>query len=732
MSASNSNLSFTLETLGIAIALLLLTFLVRFSVENTASSPVVTPSPTHISVDMAAVTRFPTATPLPTPTPIPTAMPTPRPTPSPTSPHLSPPFVAPGGNEGGDGWVAYVESGYLTVVHPDGHREVVGAGLSAAAPVRWSPDGRRLLYATGLPQAPVYHVWERDTNVRHHLRDLPDSSGVHLVGTSDAPWSPDSTRVLLLANSENRNEDVPPFRVWVWNLSTDQLWPILKSGAATQEPEEMWSAPPPVWVTTDTLRYVNPLSGTEQQVHIGPPPVWITATLSPSLPLPPGERPVVSLPIPSPDGRYLAYALEGERTLLLAPGSPEEQRIITGILPAPSSWSPDGRLLAGSACMDGRSGSECSLAVTDVLSNWLTLLTPSDPTWPGGVAWSPGGGYLAYAVGEQLWIWDRAWGRSQVLTTAPPAHSFTNLQWASDGCRLYAARRDEEAVVESLWGIGPAWDAYWQIAPTDGERSPAPCPPSQLAGRRIVAYYGTPLGPGLGILGRDNATATLTLLREQMATYAALDPAREHIPAFHMVTTIADAYPGDKAVYNHHVPTDTVRSWADVIRAAGGWAVLDIQPAHADLEVELARVESLLREPDVHLAVDPEFKMSLAEHIPGEQLGRITGAEINRVQAWLDRLARSAGTRKMLIIHQFDERMIVHKDDLLHYAFVELVWDADGFGSPGSKTGDYRQYSQEAGFEYGGFKLFYDYDTPLMNPADVLALDPPVAYVVYQ
>lgn len=61
-----------------------------------------------------------------------------------------------------------------------------------------------------------------------------------------------------------------------------------------------------------------------------------------------------------------------------------------------------------------------------------------------------------------------------------------------------------------------------------------------------------------------------------------------------------------------------------------------------------------------------------------------------------------------------------------------MVWDADGFGGPGAKIGDYNQYSQEAGFEYGGFKVFYRYDTPVMQPADVLAMRPPPAYVIYQ
>jgi hypothetical protein len=167
------------------------------------------------------------------------------------------------------------------------------------------------------------------------------------------------------------------------------------------------------------------------------------------------------------------------------------------------------------------------------------------------------------------------------------------------------------------------------------------------------------------------------------------------------------------------------------VEAAGGWSVLDVQPGRADLEAEWGVVEPLLLERTVHLAVDPEFIVSDVE-VPGEDLGRITGPQVNHVQAWLDRIGRTIGHRKMLIVHQFDDRMIQQKAMILDYPFVELVWDADGFGGPGAKIGDYNQYRQEAGFEHGGFKLFYHEDQPLMTPEQVLMLEPPPSVVIYQ
>jgi hypothetical protein len=257
------------------------------------------------------------------------------------------------------------------------------------------------------------------------------------------------------------------------------------------------------------------------------------------------------------------------------------------------------------------------------------------------------------------------------------------------------------------------------------------CPASVLAGRRLVAYYGTCAGPGLGILGRYDITTTLTLLADQAQAYRELDPSVETIPAFHMVTTIADDYPGDDGDYNHRVAHETIRLWIDGARAAGAWAVLDVQPGRADVQVELDLLEPFLREPDVHLAVDPEFLVD-EERVPGQQLGEISGPQINQIQARLDAIGRAIGQRKILVIHQFNDRMVTQKDCLLNYPCVDLVWDADGFGSPEAKMADYEQYRGETGFEYGGFKLFYEYDTPLMTPAEVLGQQPLPAVVIYQ
>ncbi|MBN1920609.1 MAG: hypothetical protein JW892_05150 [Anaerolineae bacterium] len=254
---------------------------------------------------------------------------------------------------------------------------------------------------------------------------------------------------------------------------------------------------------------------------------------------------------------------------------------------------------------------------------------------------------------------------------------------------------------------------------------------SPLRGRILVGLYGTPMGPGLGILGTTSPTHTVTLAREQADAYQELLTDTAVIPFFHMVTTIADPLPGGDGDYNHRVPTATIQLWIDVARAHGLMVVLDIQPAHGSLPVELEYMTPFLKQRGVHLAVDPEFMMP-SGIIPGERLGSMDGASVNLVQAWLTERAWESGERKLLIIHQFDDLMFEGKERIESYRLVELIWDADGFGGPPAKIADHLQYAEEPGFEYGGFKLFYDYDVPLMTPAEVLCLQPRPVFVVYQ
>lgn len=282
------------------------------------------------------------------------------------------------------------------------------------------------------------------------------------------------------------------------------------------------------------------------------------------------------------------------------------------------------------------------------------------------------------------------------------------------------------------------------ITPTSTETStPVPSPSATpdlaadgtpapyLSRYRLVTYYGSPSGPDLGVLGAWPRHILAERLRETAAQYQALSPYHRVLPTFHIITTVADAIPGEVGKYSHHLGLEIIADWVAAARSESAAVILDIQPGHASIEEEFGRIQYYLYSPHVHLALDSEFTMEGGQ-IPGLTLGQIYAQQINEVQARLNDIAVEIGTNKVLIVHQFEGHMVPDKAAIADYPYVELVFDADGFGHPDAKSGDYGQYAAEPGFEYGGFKLFFEWDYPLMSPAQVMALDPPPMVIIYQ
>jgi hypothetical protein len=118
--------------------------------------------------------------------------------------------------------------------------------------------------------------------------------------------------------------------------------------------------------------------------------------------------------------------------------------------------------------------------------------------------------------------------------------------------------------------------------------------------------------------------------------------------------------------------------------------------------------------------------------VPGQVIGSVSSREVNAVTAWLEQLtARHDLPQKLVVIHQFTDDMV---DDTTLKARdgLQIVLNADGFGTAPVKKSKYHAFTRRApGFE-PGFKLFYKEDTGLMTPRQVLRLRPPPDFVVYE
>ncbi len=160
---------------------------------------------------------------------------------------------------------------------------------------------------------------------------------------------------------------------------------------------------------------------------------------------------------------------------------------------------------------------------------------------------------------------------------------------------------------------------------------------------------------------------------------------------------------------------------------------LDTQIGWSDPLVEVQLLEPFLREPFVHVALDPEFATEPLGVGPGKALGHLTGDQINEVQRYLATLVEEVGLPpKILIVHQFTTRMLYYREVIENYDAVELSVDMDGFGYTAAKLSGYRRFALAAPSERPGLKLFFDWDVPVMTPEDVQGLDQPPGLIIYQ
>jgi hypothetical protein len=278
------------------------------------------------------------------------------------------------------------------------------------------------------------------------------------------------------------------------------------------------------------------------------------------------------------------------------------------------------------------------------------------------------------------------------------------------------------------------------IPPTD----PPPTQVAQVAqegllpSHRIIAFYGHPSTPTMGVLGSGTKEEVLAGLRQQEAEFLAVDPNTPNKLAFEIIATVAQPNPGDDGTYLLYTGDEWIGEYVDFATANDMIVILDLQIGHNSIENEINRVRHWLALPNVHVALDPEFATKAndiprPDRVPGTLIGEISGYQ---VQTAIDMVAEIVAENnipsKILIVHQFEEEMIYEKHVIVPKAGVDLVVDMDGFGSPPHKIEGYELYVTDELIQYGGIKLFYEQDDPMLDPATLLTLNPHPVVVIYQ
>jgi len=275
---------------------------------------------------------------------------------------------------------------------------------------------------------------------------------------------------------------------------------------------------------------------------------------------------------------------------------------------------------------------------------------------------------------------------------------------------------------------------------TAPDPSPAPKPQpvslsrpagSILANRRVVTYYGNPWSAQMGILGELDPQTLVARLKNAARLYEQAGSKRPVQPAVEFIAVVAQGSAGADGMYRLRMPAGEIEKYSKLAADNGMLLILDVQVGRSTVQAEIQPLLPFLRQPHVHLALDPEFDMWGSQQ-PGVQIGHMTAEEVNYATGVLSSIAAQTGTQKLLIVHQFTPNMLPDKPNIRLDPRVDLAIVMDGFGGRGIKLEHYRIFVHDDNLAYGGIKIFFRQDTNMLEPADVLGLDPPPDVVIYQ
>ncbi len=251
---------------------------------------------------------------------------------------------------------------------------------------------------------------------------------------------------------------------------------------------------------------------------------------------------------------------------------------------------------------------------------------------------------------------------------------------------------------------------------------------------RLVGFSGAPGSKAFGRLGVGRLDDRVKEIEKLARSYRA---GREPLPVLELIAVVVQQYPGGDGKFRVRMSDDVIRTYLAAARRHRALLLLNVQPGRASFTDEVRALARWLREPDVGVALDPEWAVGPGQ-TPGRVFGSTTGAVIDEVSAQLDGVVRANGLpQKALVVHQLNPRIVRGFEKVRRRDGVVVIKSVDGIGSPGAKVSTWRRLVKDLPPAVRpGFKLFFDEDTEgglkLMTPQQVLALRPQPEYVLYE
>ncbi|OMG51917.1 hypothetical protein BJN44_13945 [Tessaracoccus sp. ZS01] len=289
----------------------------------------------------------------------------------------------------------------------------------------------------------------------------------------------------------------------------------------------------------------------------------------------------------------------------------------------------------------------------------------------------------------------------------------------------------------------PSASASPSPSPEPSSPSPEPSPTPQMAelpgggttpfpDRRMVALYGHPTAPVLGMLGEQPPAQAVTRVNALVAEYQQLLPDEKVIGAFEIIVTVASASKTADGSYSNRTPIETIMPWIEAAEANDIYVIIDLQPGRVDFLTQAKLYEELLRRPSVGLALDPEWRLK-PNQVHLRQIGQVAIEEVNAVGTWLADLVRDNNLpSKVLVLHQFQPRMVIDRERLdTSRPEIQYLMHADGQGGQPAKQATWQALLKDLPQNvFLGWKNFEDEDLPMLTPQQTVAQVKPLPHLV--
>lgn len=251
---------------------------------------------------------------------------------------------------------------------------------------------------------------------------------------------------------------------------------------------------------------------------------------------------------------------------------------------------------------------------------------------------------------------------------------------------------------------------------------------------QLIAIYGSPNEPLLGLLGQQDPDAAVKVVKAWADQYHTLI-SKLIYPTFEIIATIASGGPTDNGDYSRELELPKLQTWINVARNNGVYVILDLQPGRTDFLTQAKEYEPLLEQPDVGLALDPEWRLAPNQfHL--QQIGHVDITEVNAVADWLAELTKDHNLpQKAFVLHEFRPDMVTNRQqlDTSHTDQLAYIIHVDGQGTPSAKAKTWASLQEQPPANiHWGWKNFTVQDKPMLTPTETAAIQPQPELITYQ